>query len=541
MNGSESCTQWLHPKFPCSNQRNKADLDTMSMTETATTNPSGYELKLKGSLAQVQSKVECYNCHKRGHFARECRALRNQDNKKESSRRSVSVETSTSTALVSCDGLWCGYTEGQQRKGLNIALILAYFISSSDVEAIKYNAVPPPYTGNFMPPTPDLSFTGLDELGVRLMRRDVSQPKTEKKIVKPSFTKIEFVKSKQQEKTARKTVKQAEKHRQNTHSPRGNQKKYWNNMRSQKTREQFFDMFNKACYVWGSFDHLQVDCNYHQKQFQNKRMVKPIWNNAQRVNHQNFVKKTHPCAKKNMVSRAVLMKSGLVSINTARQNISKIAVSVNIARQVNTGHSKTTVNAVKDQCHGNPQIDLQDKGVIDSGCSRHMTGNMSYLTDYEEIDGGYVAFGRNHKGGKITGKDLQLEDAKGVDYLPNSTIFEQLTLMGSKTTAWNEFSSNMASSEEHPTIASSLEAEQDSGNIAKTRSKATPNESSSLGTTSGGGPRRQETMGDTIAQTRFENVSRHFNDPLLGGLCESNHKNKSFHEASIADDVINGL
>ncbi|GKF81861.1 hypothetical protein Tco_0240463, partial [Tanacetum coccineum] len=40
-----------------------------------------------------------------------------------------------------------------------------------------------------------------------------------------------------------------------------------------------------------------------------------------------------------------------------------------------------------------------DQGVIDSGCSRHMTGNMSYLTDYEEIDGGCVAFGGNPKGG----------------------------------------------------------------------------------------------------------------------------------------------
>ncbi|GKB14829.1 ribonuclease H-like domain-containing protein [Tanacetum coccineum] len=54
--------------------------------------------------------------------------------------------------------------------------------------------------------------------------------------------------------------------------------------------------------------------------------------------------------------------------------------------------------------HGNPQQDLKDKGVIDNRCSRHMTGNRSYLTDYEEIDGGFVAFGGKSKGGKITGK-----------------------------------------------------------------------------------------------------------------------------------------
>nr|GEV02890.1 hypothetical protein [Tanacetum cinerariifolium] len=49
-----------------------------------------------------KSKVECYNCHKREHFARECRGPRNQDNKnKENSRRIVPTETSTSRALVS--------------------------------------------------------------------------------------------------------------------------------------------------------------------------------------------------------------------------------------------------------------------------------------------------------------------------------------------------------------------------------------------------------------------------------------------------------
>ncbi|GKC17820.1 hypothetical protein Tco_1014602 [Tanacetum coccineum] len=65
------------------------------------------------------------------------------------------------------------------------------------------------------------------------------------------------------------------------------------------------------------------------------------------------------------------------------------------------------------------------------------------------------------------------------------------------------------------TTATGLEAEQDSGNIDKTQSKATLNEPSSSGTSSGSGPKRQETMGDTIAQTRSENVSKLSNDPLL--------------------------
>ncbi|GJZ16059.1 putative ribonuclease H-like domain-containing protein [Tanacetum coccineum] len=52
-----------------------------------------------------------------------------------------------------------------------------------------------------------------------------------------------------------------------------------------------------------------------------------------------------------------------------------------------------------------PQQVLNDKGVIDSGCSRHMTRNISYLTDYKEIDGGFVTFGGNSKGGKLLGKD----------------------------------------------------------------------------------------------------------------------------------------
>ncbi|GJR67146.1 putative ribonuclease H-like domain-containing protein [Tanacetum coccineum] len=133
-------------------------------------------------------------------------------------------------------------------------------------------------------------------------------------------------------------------------------------------------------------------------------------------------------------------------------------------------------------------------------------------------------------------RDLQLEDAEGTECLSNATIFEQLTLIGKqrpkkpkrKDTKIPQSSvpvENVAdeaiykerddSLERATTTATGLNTKHDRGNISKTQSKETPNEPSSIGT----GPMRQDTMGDTIAQTRSENVSKLSNDPLfLRGL-----------------------
>ncbi|GKF20708.1 hypothetical protein Tco_0069346, partial [Tanacetum coccineum] len=200
-------------------------------------------------------------------------APRNQDYKnKESTRRTVPMETSTSIALVSCDGLggydWSDQAEeGPNYSGLesveekleiaqkekdriqfnvdkfeNASKSLNKLIESQIVNNCKkglgYNAVPPPYIGNFMPLTDDLSFTSLDEFVSDSEEENVSQTKTEKKTFKPSIAKIEFVKPKQHEKTAKKAVKQVEKHRQNTHSPRDNQRN-WNNMMYQRLGSNF--------------------------------------------------------------------------------------------------------------------------------------------------------------------------------------------------------------------------------------------------------------------------------------------------------------
>nr|GEU63617.1 hypothetical protein [Tanacetum cinerariifolium] len=79
------------------------------------------------TLGFDMSKVECYNCHKRGHFARECRALRNKDHKhKESIRRSVHVETPASTTLMSCYGIGGYDWSDQAKEEPNYALMVTH-------------------------------------------------------------------------------------------------------------------------------------------------------------------------------------------------------------------------------------------------------------------------------------------------------------------------------------------------------------------------------------------------------------------------------
>ncbi|GJX66698.1 ribonuclease H-like domain-containing protein [Tanacetum coccineum] len=176
------------------------------------------------------------------------------------------------------------------------------------------------------------------------------------------------------------------------------------------------------------------DCNFYENKMVGKsvlnnmgrvtgqREVRPVWNNAQRVNHQN--KLSHPHPKRNFVPTAVATKSRLVPVNAAKQSSPRAATSISTARHVNTAALKPKVNNVTTT---RPEVVVstaegkrknvvkssaccirrptgKDQGIFDSGYSWHMTVNKSHLTDYQDINGGFVAFAGSPKGGKITRK-----------------------------------------------------------------------------------------------------------------------------------------
>ncbi|GKB38218.1 putative ribonuclease H-like domain-containing protein, partial [Tanacetum coccineum] len=77
--------------------------------------------------------------------------------------------------------------------------------------------------------------------------------------------------------------------------------------------------------------------------------------------------------------------------------------------------NSAVVNAVRSK----PQQD--DTRFIDSECSRHMTGNIAYLSNFKEFDGGYVTFGGGAHGGRISGKGTLKTDNLDFEDLPDES------------------------------------------------------------------------------------------------------------------------
>nr|GEW41871.1 hypothetical protein [Tanacetum cinerariifolium] len=317
------------------------------------------------------SKVECYNCHRKGHFARECSYDWSYQAQEEPanfalmafSSNSSSSSSDNETGLESVEARLLVYKQNESVfeeniKMLNIKAMFDcknYYSSESDCETWP----PSNLYDSTTKPEQDLSHTS-----------------------RPSAPIIEDWVSDSEEDSEPNDPQQSV-----PTSPKSNS--------SGKRRNR------KTCFVCKSVDHLIKDSDFHAK-----KMAKPAQKNyANRGYYKQpvsavlpYIPVTRPIHANQVVTKSKSpirwqlnrYPSSRTSISPPRVNVVQVPV----------------VSAAQDkhETWDNLQLALQDKRVIDSGCSRHMTGNMSYLSDFEELNRGYVAIGGNPKGGKITGK-----------------------------------------------------------------------------------------------------------------------------------------
>ncbi|GJX20521.1 ribonuclease H-like domain-containing protein [Tanacetum coccineum] len=397
-----------------------------------------------------QWPFECYNCHKRGHFARECRALRNQDNKnKEISRRSVLVEISTSTTLVSCDGLGGYDWSYQAEEGPNYALMA---LSSSSPDSVVSNDSILDAQGNMTREHVYLiDYEGIFFTMEEMLLLEEEIPKGGKIIGKGSgpdwLFDIDALTrtinyepivagtqsngfavpksshddgSKPSSDDGKKVDEDPRKDSEYKDQEKEDNVNSTNNVNSASTNEVNvvggktsielpFDLNMSAIKDYSIFDFSRDDEDdgavADMNNLDTTIQVSPILTTR--------IHKDHPLDQ---------VIGDLQSATQTRK------MSKNL--EEHGKQPKRLIHALKDQ---------RDRAMQEELYIQVKTIN-GEVQLHALVDGKKIIITESS-----VRRDLQLEDEKGVDCLPISTIFEQLTLMGPKTTAWNEFSSTMAS------------------------------------------------------------------------------------------------
>ncbi|GJW04938.1 retrovirus-related pol polyprotein from transposon TNT 1-94 [Tanacetum coccineum] len=335
----------------------KWQLALLSMRTRRFFQKSGRKITINGSdtAGYDKSKVECFNCHKMGHFGREWWLLMElvltgraiwqliiEFNKFEFNlatykRGLASVEEQLvfykKNEVIFCEQLAVlkrdiSYKDSEISM-LKNKLIRSQIIDKSrkGVGFVSYNAVPPPLTGLFSPLNLDLSYFGLKEF---------QQPKFKGYGPKTSKSVSEDISNKVMESPDASLVKELVSD-DKSHSPKGNQRN--GILKGPTDGSDPLCMYNNACFIMEVLK-CAVDCNYIKGKGGQKLLI--------------------------------------------------------------PGYGKFSVVNVVRGNQGHPH--KEDQGYVDSGCLRHMTRNMSYLSDFKEFDGGYVTFGGGAKRGKITGK-----------------------------------------------------------------------------------------------------------------------------------------
>ncbi|GJU03784.1 putative ribonuclease H-like domain-containing protein [Tanacetum coccineum] len=407
-----------------------------------------------------KSKVECFNCHKMGHFTRECRAPRNKEGQfrnQDNTRKQGNNEDTSSKAMLAIDGVGFDWSDmAEEQVQTNMAL-MAFSDSECDDLIVKLNQT------EFTAATYKRGLTTVEEQlityrknevlfseEVVVLKREVACKDYEINVLKSEFEKV-----KQEKEGIEFKIKKFDKASKDLDKLLGSQitdksKKglgysavpppyplIYNrpkkldlsilvlmNSKSLNLKENSDDSLVK--------EQVSKDISSFVESLLNvdKETVFPVDKKVESVkpkNHEKPVKKSvrlsvntikgkgwtvntaHPksivfgakpmsCFLKttqSTVRRPFQSKTSLSNkwftnkVNTVKPQV------VNTARPkaVKTARpNSAVVNAVRvNQANGKPQQD--DTGFVDSGCLRHMTRNIAYLSDFKEFDGGYVTFG----------------------------------------------------------------------------------------------------------------------------------------------------
>nr|GEV84091.1 hypothetical protein [Tanacetum cinerariifolium] len=339
------------------------------------------------SMGFDMSNVECYNCHRKGHFAREYRSPKDsrRTGAAEPHRRTVpsyqAKEEPGNYALMAFSSSHSSFDNEINEKtglGYNSQVLTQamfdcdnYYSSESDYESLPpsslydrfqpsggYHAVPPPITGTFGPPKPDLVFI----IALTVIETDHHAFNVQLSHTKP------------------------EQDLSHTTRPSAPIIKDW---------------------VSDSEDESETKAPHFVPSFvQSSEQVKSPRHSVQPI--ETFIPAATPApaspkptssGKKGIGKLALSVSADVPKIMVTRPRLAHPIVTKSkspnrryITRSLSPKTSNSPLRVTAAQAP-------MDKGVIDSGCSRHITWNMSYLSDFEELSGGYVAFGGNPKGG----------------------------------------------------------------------------------------------------------------------------------------------
>nr|GEW92686.1 ribonuclease H-like domain-containing protein [Tanacetum cinerariifolium] len=359
------------------------------------------DLNVKKTVGFDRTKVKCFNYHRRGHFARECRAPRNQRNRnRDAPTRNAPVVTSTTNALVVQDGIGGYDWSFQPEEELTNFALMAYTSqgssSSSNLDSELENAL-----------------KEKDDLKLKLEKFETSSK---------NLTKLINSQISATNKTGLGYDGQI--NESDLNDIHVNESEVLNNVvdshESDGDDNQVNDRFKKSegYYVvslpyTGNYMPLRADLSFvglDNSVFKSNvsetiTNVPKIKTNASKTSKDSLEK------PKTVRSNAPLIKDW--ESNSEDENVFKpkevekivkpSLEKIEFVRVRNT----TVENENKAKKPRKFSQSPRDQEIFDSGCSRHMTGNKSYLTDYQDIDGGFVSFRGNAKGGKISGKGIE--------------------------------------------------------------------------------------------------------------------------------------